>query len=286
MVTFTAPLRQLIGGVSPRTKGHHRAQIISVCARKGGVGKTTTAVNVAAGLALGFGKKVLLVDVDAQGHVMSSMRSLLKGISTESLTSVLLNKRKDLHDIAMPTAIERLFVTPSDKDLSQTEGVMSGRIGKEFLLRRSIEQARTEYDFIIIDCPPNIGHLTVNALVASDWVLVPCDMSILALEGVDDIFDTLETLADTFNHNLGVLGIVPTRYDSRNHKVNEAVLPMLRKRYSSELLNTFIPVNTRLAQAQVEGEPIFVHDPSCPGARAYDSLLDELALRLGIQRTS
>ena len=286
MVSFTAPLRRLVRPKLQLGQGSKRAQVISVCARKGGVGKTTTAVNLAAGLAMDYGKRVLIVDVDAQGHVTSSLRSTLSGLSTDGMSDVLLTKRRELAEIAVKTSIEGLDITPSDKGLSQTEGLMSGRIGKEFLLTRSLSLTRTHYDAIIIDCPPNLGHLTVNALVASDWVLVPCDMSILALEGVDDIFDTLETLSDTLRHHLGVLGIVRTRYDGRNVKVNDAVEPILRHRYAGELLETKIPVNTRLAQAQVEGKPVFAYDGACRGARAYRELLAEVSKRLGFTKPS
>ena len=286
MVSFTAPLRRLIRNDTSPQAGTRQAQVISICAQKGGVGKTTTAVSRAAGLAMDYGKKVLLVDVDGQGHVMSSLRDTLPGLSTDRLGDVLLTKRRDIHEIALQTAIPGLWVTPSDKTLSQTEGLMSGRIGKEFLLKRSMQLARSHYDYNIVDCPPNLGHLTINALVASDWVLVPCDMSVLALEGVDDIFDTLETLTDSLQHHLGVLGIVRTRYDSRNMKVNDLVDPILRKRYAGELLSTLIPVNTKLAQAQAEGQPVFVHHGKCRGAKAYRTLINELAPRLGLVKTS
>jgi len=231
-----------------------------------------------------YGKKVLIVDVDAQGHVTSSLRATISGISSDAMSDVILTKRRELVEIAVKTSIDGLHITPSDKGLSQTEGLMSGRIGKEFLLKRSMGITRTHYDAIIIDCPPNLGHLTVNALVASDWVLVPCDMSVLALEGVDDIFDTLETLTDTLQHHLGVLGIVRTRYDGRNVKVNDAVEPILNHRYGGQLLDTKIPVNTRLAQAQVEGKPVFAYDGACRGAKAYRALIEEVAGRLGFSK--
>jgi len=261
-------------------KGYRNARIVSVCARKGGVGKTTTAVNLAAGYAL-RGKSVLLVDMDAQGHCTTALSSELRGMAAGSLSEVLLGRRRDVQEIALRTSVPNLYITVGDKELSSAEGVMAGKIGKEFLLRKCLKVARTHYDLIVIDCPPTLGNLTINALMASDYLLVPCDMSVLALEGVDDIFETVETLSDTLNHDLGILGVLRTRYDSRNKSVNECVEPALASRYGRTLLDTRIPVNTRLAQAQAAGKPIARFDEACRGAVAYDELLDEVAGSLG-----
>jgi chromosome partitioning protein len=280
MTSLSSHLRRFVRGESRLDKGHRSARVISVSAQKGGVGKTTTAVNLAAGLALRHGLRVLLVDIDAQGHCSTSLSAELRGVAAESLSGILLGRRRDVHEIALPTGIEDLWLTPGDKELGATEGVMTAKIGKEFLLRRSLEVARTHFDVIVIDCPPNLGSLTVNALVASDWLLVPCDMSVLALEGVDDIFETVETLSDTLDHDLRVLGILRTRYDARNQRVNEAVEPALEQRYGGHLLATRIPVNTRLAQAQVAGTAIFRFDDKSTGAVAYAELLDEVIARL------
>ena len=278
---FTEPLRRLVRSEPSLGLGTRQAQVIAVCASKGGVGKTTTSVNLAAGLAMRHGQKVLLVDFDAQGHCSLALRQELRGVCYDSVTDVLLGKRRDMHEIAIATRVPGLWLTPADKDLTTTEGVMSGRIGKEFLLRRCLKTARSHYDTIIIDCPPNVGTLTVNALVAADWCLVPCDMSVLALEGVDDIFGTLETISDNLGRDIGVLGVLRTRYDARNQKVNEAVQEALESRYPAQLLGTTIPINTRLAQAQLEGKPIFSYDAACRGAAAYGDLMTELAPRMG-----
>lgn len=275
-------LRRIVAGSPRLDKGTRHARVVAVCARKGGVGKTTTAVNIAAGLATDHGQKVLLVDLDAQGHCGSALHAVLRGATADSLSSVLLGKRRDAQEIALPTAVSGLWVTPSDKDLVEAEGIMAGRIGKEFLLRSSLQVARTHFDVIVLDCPPNLGSLTVAGLMAADWILIPCDMSVLALEGVDDIFETLDTLDETLGHSLGVLGVLRTRYDARNTKVNEQVERDLAHRYGRHLLESRIPVNTRLPQAQAEGLPIGQYDPACRGARAYAALLDEVAPLLGI----
>jgi len=286
MEGLTSPLRRLLGQNAQPAKGTHRAQVLSVCARKGGVGKTTTAVSIASGLALNYGKKVLLIDVDAQGHCSSALRNCISGVSTETLSSVLLGRKRDVSEIALSTKVPGLWVTAADKDLNHTEGIISGRIGKEFLLKRSLNVARTLFDFIVIDCPPNLGNLTVNALSASDWALIPCDMSTLALEGVDDIFEMLDALSDNLGHHVAVLGVLRTRFDTRNQKVNDAVNPILMKRYERELLDTKIPVNTQLAQSQVVGEPIFEVSKTCKGAVAYKNLMQEIEGRLGLPRNA
>ena len=280
---LSRPLSRLVRKSTALPKGHRRADIIAVCARKGGVGKTTTAVNLAAGAAMFHGRKVLLVDMDAQGHCASALHSELRGVVSDTLSGVLLGKRRDVHEISLSTRIPDLWITPSDKDLGETEGVMSGRIGKEFLLRGALNVARTHYDLIVIDCPPNLGSLTINALMAADQVLVPCDMSVLALEGVDDIFETLDAIEETLGRTLGIAGVLRTRVDARNVKVNERVDAALRSRYGRHLLDTTIPINTRLSQAQVEGTPVFRYDASCSGSKAYRDLLAELGPRLRLR---
>lgn len=277
-------LRRLVRGERDRDAalGDRQAEVIAVCAQKGGVGKTTTAVALATGLATHLDKKVLLVDVDAQGHCSSALHSVVRGVAGESLSGVLLGRRRQVQEVALPTTVKNLWITPPDKDLGATEGVMMGKIGKELLLKKALKQTATHYDVIIIDCPPNLGNLTVNALMAASWVLVPLDMSVLALEGVDDIFETLETLEDTLGHEPQVLGVLRTRYDARNIKVNERVEEALSSRYGRHLFETRVPVNTALAQAQAQGEPIWQFDGTCRGAKAYRKLIDELVVRMGL----
>jgi len=279
-LNIPSQLRRLIGSERGLPRGDREARVIAVCAQKGGVGKTTTAVNLAAGLAMRHGQRVLLVDMDGQGHCASALHAELRGTATEALSGILLGRRRDVQEIALPTAIPGLSVCPSDKDLGAAEGVMAGKIGKEVLLRSAVKVARTHYDTIVVDCPPNLGNLTVNALLAADWLLVPCDMSMLSVEGVDDIFETLETVSDALGHHLSVLGVLRTRYDARNQKVNEAVEASL-SRYARWVLPTVIPVNTTLAQAQLDGRPIFGFDDRCRGAQAYAELVDEVVVRTG-----
>jgi chromosome partitioning protein len=266
-------------------RGPYEAEVIAVCAQKGGVGKTTTSVNLAAGLAMLAGKKVLLVDMDPQGHCALALHGEIPPRPGEppKLSDVLVKKARDIHDTAFDTRIPGLRLCPSDKELGQAESILSGRIGKEFLLRKALERARTHAEVIVIDCPPNLGTLTLNALLAADWLLAPCDMSTLSVEGIGDIFETVETVRDTLGHHLSVLGVVRTRHDAKNKKVNEAVERTLEQ-WSRHLVMTRIPVNTALAQAQLAGTSIFSHDPSCRGAKAYAQVVKDVVGRLFRER--
>ncbi len=197
--------RRVVGpGIEP---GSRRARVIAVAARKGGVGKTTTTVNLGTALAALHGLRVLLVDMDAQGHVATSLARDQLPRTGDGLGALLLGKNRDLQEIAAPTAIDGLWSVGSDPGLNETESLLSARIGKELCLRQALKLARTHHDVILIDCPPNLGTLTVSALVAADQVLVPCDLSTLGLDGVDALLETVETIRDTLNPMLGVLGL-------------------------------------------------------------------------------
>ncbi|MEC8023833.1 MAG: ParA family protein [Myxococcota bacterium] len=261
--------------------GNRHARVIAVAARKGGVGKTTTTVNLGASLAAFQNMKVLLLDMDAQGHVAMSLKAKGPLPSRETLSDILLQKRRDVMEIARPTAVEGLWMVPSDTQLNNTESVMATRIGKELLLRNALRSARTHFDVILIDCPPNLGTLTANALVAADQVLIPCDLSTLSLDGVETLVDTLETIQDTLNPTIGLLGLVRTRVDRRNRKMNRAIESTLEERYGRWLLRTEIGVSSALTKAQHEGLPAFMHDDGSRGADAYEKLADEVARLIG-----
>lgn len=262
--------------------GRSKARVIAVAAQKGGVGKTTTAVNLAVALARFANQRTLLVDLDGQGHVATSLASMYEDGSPVSLSDVLLGHGRDLLEIVHPTRIDLLSVTPSDKGLASAEGVLAGRIGKEFLLRGALRKARERFDVILLDCPPNLGNLTLNGLMAADACLVPCDMSVLAMAGVADLLAVVETLQYRLDHHVQVLGVLPTRVDRRNVKVTESVLKGLQETYGDLLMETRIPVSSALARAQMQGVPVFDFDPAAAGAVAYRALSDEVVARLGI----
>ncbi|MBM4346139.1 MAG: ParA family protein [Deltaproteobacteria bacterium] len=258
----------------------NRARVIAVSAQKGGVGKTTTAVHLAAGLAQHHGLHVLLVDLDAQGHVASSLRAHLRTGADTYVSQALLAHDPDLAGAATPTTLPRLHITLADKQLSNAEAQLATRMGRDLVLARALRTVRSRFDVIVIDCPPNLGLLTLNALYAADQLLVPCDLSVLALEGVDDLMRTLQTLQWTLGRCPQVLGLLHTRVDRRNHKQNSAMRRAIAQSYHGLSLRTEIGVNTALPGAQLQGKVVFEAQPESSGARDYRSLCDEVHLRL------
>ena len=189
-------------------------------------------------------------------------------------------KKGNLLDAVIHTELESLHITPGDKALYETEGAMAGKIGREFLLSNALKSARTHYDYILLDCPPNLGNLTINALCASDFAVVPCEMSVLAFEGVTDLLETLDTVNDRLNKTLRVLGVLFTRVDGRNLTMNQLVEENLKNYFKGNIFKTRVTVNTDLNKAQLEGKPIFNFAPSSTGADNYASLAEEVIKRV------
>jgi len=279
VVTAINDFRRMVSG--PKVDaGHRRATVIAVAAQKGGVGKTTSAVHLAAGLAQFHGLKTLLIDMDAQGHVGMSTRAINRGATGETLSEVLLQKKRDLQEVVRPTRIDGLWGIESDRDLNTTEQLMAARIGKELLLKNALKLARTHFDVIVIDCPPNTGSLTVNALVAADRVMIPCDLSLLSLDGVTGMLETVETVQETLNPQLQLLGLLRTRVDRRNQTVNAAIEKTLEERYGAALLRSDIGIATDITKAQLAGVSVFEHAPRSRAAASYESLCLEVHERL------
>jgi len=285
---LTDKIRQLISSDSAKyTKGNKKAKTIAICSQKGGVGKTTTAVNLGAAFTEFHNKKVLLIDLDPQGHVEKSLGAIIPdGLEYTPISTTLTKKKGNMLDSIIQTKIDSLHITPGDRSLYETEGTLSGKIGREFILSASLKTARTQYDYIFLDCPPNLGTLTINALCASDFVVVPCEMSVLAFEGVTDLLDTLDTVNDRLNKTLKVLGVVFTRVDGRNITMNQLVEENLKNYFKGNIFKTRITVNTDLNKAQLEGQPVFDFSPSSTGAANYATLAEEMLKKLRRQSAS
>lgn len=278
--TLAESLKKWIQSDTTFARGSRHARVISVAARKGGVGKSTSTVNLGLALAKYHDLRVLMVDMDAQGHVGSSI-GLGPSEDATSLSHVLASpKRVDLLEAVCESGFQGVHLTAPDPRLSEVEPLLSGRMGREFILKKTMDVARSHYDVILLDCPPNLGNLTINALMASDEVLVPCDMSILAVEGVSSLLHTVEELGNTFAHDLSVLGILRTRMDKRNAVINRTVEAALNNQFAHLVLNTYIPINSSIAKAQATGESLFNMAPESKGAIHYRELSNEVIQRL------
>lgn len=257
-----------------RPKGDRDAIVIAIAARKGGVGKTTTSVNLAAALARFHEKKTLLIDLDPQNHVGRSLATQVSASNAGMPGFFAEGFDGDLVDLCVASDAANLDVVPAAPGLGDVEQLLTARLGKEFILREGLEVARTHYDFILIDCPPNVGNLTLNALVATDLVLIPCDLSPLAVDGVHSLVETIAQLSDRLNPSIDVLGVLVTRFDGRTVSMNDAVVGALREAYGDVVIPDFIGINTDLAKAQMAGKNIFDFAPKSRGAKHHQDLAE------------
>lgn len=274
-------LRDIVATVAtPLDKGAHDAAIVAIASSKGGVGKTTTAVNLAMAYAR-CGVDVLLMDLDPQAHVTAALH-LDSGANPPLLSDVLLGRRREVCEVTRTTRWPHLHVAGSEKHLAETEMVLSAKIGKELLLEGAMQITRTRHALVLIDCPPNLGTLTLNALCAADHLLIPSDMSILALEGVADIINTVNTLQARLQRHVQVCGILKTRFDRRSTKTNQTIEQSFVDLYGDTILRTNIPQSSSVNKAHLSGQSIFDFDARSVGAQAYADLAIELAPRLGL----
>lgn len=246
-------------------------KIISFTNKKGGVGKTTTAINMAAYCA-DFGKKTLLVDIDSQGNATTGL-GFSKSALKKSVYNVLIDDDAAVNNI-LPTQVKLLDVLPANVDLTGAEVDLVYKRNREQILKNALDKVRDDYDYIFIDCPPSLGLLTINAWVASDSVIIPLQSEYYAMEGVSQLMNTIAMVKQHLNPRLQVEGVVITMYDGRA-LIAKQITAEIKKFFKNKLYEIIVPRNVRLAEAPSHGVPIILHDPKCVGARAYKALTED-----------
>lgn len=246
-------------------------KVIAIANQKGGVGKTTTSVSLSAALAE-KGKRVLMVDCDPQGNATSGF-----GIDKRNLELSIYDVVIDeipIKDVILPTDYN-IDIVPSEIGLAGAEVELSKAESREYRLRMAIDEIRDKYDYIIIDCPPSLGFLTLNSLTAASSVLMPLQCEFYALEGLTQLMETIQLVQDNLNNELSIEGLLLTMYDSRT-RLSEQVEAEVRNHFPDKVYETTIPRNVRLSEAPSYGMPIFAYDPGSKGAMAYMSLAEEV----------
>lgn len=247
------------------------ARIISIANQKGGVGKTTTSVNLSAALA-SKGLHILLIDCDPQGNAASAL-GINKRADAKTIYDVLINGLNAR--LAIQRSEFKVEIIPSNVDLAGAEVELAPMPEREFKLRAALEPLHDDYDFILIDCPPSLGLLTLNALNASDSVVIPIQCEFYALEGVTQLLHTIELVKSNFNPLLAIDGVLMTMYDART-RLGQQVIAEVKKNFGYLVYETFIPRSVRLSEAPSFGMPINVYDKRSRGAQAYSNLADEI----------
>ena len=247
-------------------------RIISVANQKGGVGKTTTTINLGASLAY-LGKKVLLIDSDAQGNATSGL-GISKGEVEEDIYDVLINNLS-IAEVVLPSSRENMDIVPASIELAGAEVELSSVNRREMRLKEALETVRDQYDYILIDCPPSLGHLTLNAFTASDSVLIPVQCEYYALEGLSQLLNTVRLVQKHFNNHLKIEGVLLTMLDRRTNLGYE-VVEEVKKYFHEKVYETIIPRNVRLSEAPSHGLSIIDYDANSIGGKTYQDLAKEV----------
>ena len=253
--------------------GHGPARVIAMCNQKGGVGKTTTTINLGAALAE-YGRRVLIVDFDPQGA--ASVGLGINALDMEqTIYTLLMNPKADVKATICHTSTENLDIIPANIDLSAAEVQLVSEVAREQTLSRLLEPLRSKYDFILVDCAPSLGLLTINALTASDYVIMPLECEFFALRGIALLTDTISKVSDRLNPNLKILGILGTMYDGRTLHSRE-VLERVVQAFGDDVFHTVIRRTVKFPETTVAGEPITTYASASKGADAYRMLAREV----------
>lgn len=251
------------------------ARKIAIVNQKGGVGKSTTAINLGASIS-DYDKKVLLVDVDPQGNATSGL-GLEKSDLEYSIYDALINETP-LKQIIKPTGHDNFYILPANIDLAGAEIELVSLMSRESRLKKKIEESEVDFEYIFFDCPPSLGLLTLNALTASDYLIVPIQCEYYALEGLGQLMQTIEIVQGNLNKDLNLLGVVLTMNDVRTN-LSSQVIQEVKNYFGRDVFNTIIPRNVRLSEAPSFGEPIITYAPNSSGAKAYKELAKEVIER-------